>query len=198
MRFLRRAPLVLALLTTLMVVASTVQPAAMAKPGRPNNTWLFASVSVRGKCQSWYRSGVITQCINGTTNSYNPKSKDGRYDPDDTQGMCPTQFQTNGCWKGYASVVSYDHVPYEVYAYVEAQDLCGGVWSTRASSSHAGFNTQTTSTTTGIGGFGCGFGHDERIHGFHEFIYYQTGNDSSTIANEWTCSKPPSYTSDTC
>jgi hypothetical protein len=168
----------------------------MAKPGRPNTaTWLWGWVAIKGKCQSWYRSGVITQCIDGTTNSFNPKSKDGRYDPSDVS-LCPSQYQADGCWKGYASVDSYDHVPYEVYAYVEAQDTCGSGWIIQAKSSHANFNVHSVSTTTQIGGFCGNAHHDERIHGFHEFIYYQSGNDSTTIAQEWTCSRPPSYTSD--
>lgn len=195
-RFLRA--LLVMLLTTFAIVASVsiAQRPALAKSMRPSNTWLLATVFVKGKCQSWYNGhSTITECINGTSNSYNPKSKDGRYDPDVTT-LCPAQWQANGCWKGYASIDSDPYAPYEVYAYAEAQENCGSVWIIDAKASAVNYNIYSVSATTPVGGFSCGWDHDEYIHGFHEYISYQSGNTSNTVASEWTCSQPSSYTSD--
>lgn len=192
MRFLR--VLLVVFLTAFAIVASVAPQPALAKPMHPTNTWLFATVFILGKCQTWNNGhSNITECINGTSNSYNPKSKDGRYDPD-TITMCPSKWQANGCWKGYASIDSDPYVPYEVYAYVEAQDSCGSGWLMDAKASAVNYNVFSVSATTPVGGFSCGYGHDEQINGFHEYIFYQAGNTSQTIAQEWTCSKPPSYT----
>ena len=193
-RFLRA--LLVMCLTTVAVVASVsiAQRPASAKSMQPSNTWLLATVSILGKCQTWYNGrSNITECINGTQNGYSPKSADGRYDPD-VISMCPSQWQANGCWKGYATVSVDPYSSYELYVYVEAQDNCGSGWLTDASAHTTTLNAFSTSVTTPVGGFSCGWGHDERIHGFHEYIFYQSGNNSNSIAQEWTCSQPSSYT----